>query len=93
MPHKPGMIPNMGDISAATRVQLAGIGTAPRTRRRKKTATKKRVRRKRSVASSRTRARNTGPKRRARKTGSRLKKGSPAAKRHMAKLRAMKRKR
>lgn len=86
---KPGVIPNMGDVSAATRVLLAQVSGGTRTRRaptrRKKKTTANR--RKRRVTGKRRPARTT---RRAKK-GGRLKKGSPEAKRRMAQLRKMRR--
>ena len=54
-----------------------------------KPATRRKTTRKRRAAATRTKRKTAAPKRRA-KTNGRLKKGSPAAKRRMAKLRAMK---
>ncbi len=83
MPVKRGVIPNMGDVSQATRVQLSGIGRGggrrTRTRRARKTAR---------------RASGTPRKKRARRTRARparLVKGSAAAKRYMASIRRKRR--
>lgn len=86
MPHKPGMIPNMGDVSAATRVLLGQL--TPTTGRRRAPARRKK---KRAVAKSR--RRRTSNRRAVRGKPARMVKGSAAAKRHMAKLRRMRRKR
>lgn len=86
MPVRPGVIPNMGDVTMATRVQIAQLGGTPRRsgtrrktgasgRRKKKTTRKKRTR-------------SAAPKARRAKRG-RLKKGSAEAKRYMARLRKM----
>lgn len=78
MPFKPGVIPNMGDVSQATRVQLSGLGRGRRSngggRRRRRT----------SKAARRTRT-SRGSKRVGRPA--RLQKGSAAAKRYMASIR------
>lgn len=96
MPAKPGIIPNMGDVTNATRVQLAQIGGAARpARRRKKAATSKRKRApaKRTRSTGTRRRKTTGAKRRTSRRPAHMVKGSAAAKRHMAKLRRMRRKR
>jgi hypothetical protein len=81
MGYKLGVIPNMGDVSQATRVQLGGVGgrrsAAPRRRKRARAAPK------------RTKAKRA-TKRRKRKMP-RMVKGSAAAKRYMASIRRKKR--
>jgi len=72
MPFKRGVIPNMGDVSSATRVQLARLGGSRPARRSKK---------RRATRSARS------PRRRKAGKPARLVKGSAAAKRHMAKIR------
>lgn len=95
MPHKIGVIPNMGDVSAATRIQLGQLsGPLSRTQNRRK---RKVTRKKATTARRRKKTRTTrrSPRARARSRGSkpaRMVKGSAAAKRHMAKLRRMRRK-
>lgn len=88
MPGKPGIIPNMGDTSQATQVLLAQVAGAPR-RRTKRRATKRKASTTRRKTTTRKRAPSRGATKRTRRTGGRLKKGSPEAKRHMAKLRRM----
>lgn len=92
MPGKLGIIPNMGDTTAATRVllgQVAGARRAPAKRRAKATTkrtTRKATRRKPSRARTNSTRRTA---KRPKKAPARLVKGSAAAKRHMAKLRRM----
>jgi hypothetical protein len=95
MPIKQGLIPNMGDVSQATRVQLTQVGAG--SRRPRRNGKRRKVRSSTSTGrkrGARTRTRAVAP-RRARRNGSRngrLKKGSPAAKRYMARIRKMRRK-
>lgn len=91
MPGKRGIIGNMGDQTAATRILLGqvagGSRRAPAKRRAKATTTrtrKKTIRRKGpSTRTRRTRASGRKAK------PARMVKGSAAAKRHMARLRKM----
>lgn len=92
MPVKPGVVPHMGDVTAATRVQLAqlgGMGTSRSTR----SPSRRPGRRKKSRSSAKsTRSRSgTSRKRSKKRSGGRLKKGSAEAKRYMARLRKMRR--
>lgn len=88
MPVRPGVIPNMGDVSMATRIQIGLLGTKPKPRRRKKKAATRRAK-----ATRRTRSSGSPRRRSGKKKPARLVKGSAAAKRHMAKLRRMRGKR
>ena len=92
MPVKPGLIGPMGDTTQATQVLLGQVAGAP-ARRKKRRVTKRRAtttRRKKAPARKRA---SRGATKRTRRTGGRLKKGSPEAKRRMAQLRRMRRKR
>lgn len=73
----------MGDVTPATAILIQ------RATGRKKAP----VRRKRRAKKTASRRRSTARKKRPARAKGRLKKGSPAAKRHMARLRAMKKKR
>jgi hypothetical protein len=79
-------VPILGDASAVTLV-MAGraLGRRVGTKRKRKKATKKAAARRAPAKRRKT------TKRRTSKTPARMKKGSAAAKRHMAKLRRMKR--
>lgn len=93
MPQKRGIIGPMGDVTAATRVLLSklpagGMRGAPTRRRRKKVTAKASTTRRRKRATTRTRSRATSPRRKSAKRAYMVK-GSAAAKRHMAKLRRM----
>lgn len=83
MARKPLILPGWGSQTAAVQALI------PRNRRvtRKKTTRRKATRRKKAPA-----RRRTARKSPARKKRAYLVKGSPAAKRHMAKLRRMRRK-
>jgi hypothetical protein len=81
---KRGVIPNMGDVSQATRVQLAQVGGRPARRTvTKRRATKKTASAKKRPVKRRAKASTTRAKK------GRLKKGSPEAKRYMARIRKM----
>ena len=96
---KPGVIPNMGDVSQATRVHLTQVA-GKKTSGGKRSAGSRRKVRKRSTGSarrSRTTRKGAGRVRSRRSSAKssrgRLQKGSPAAKRRMAQLRAMQKRR
>ena len=85
-------IVGMGDTTLATRLIAQRAAGAPRRGKKRKT-TKARTKKKASKARTTRRTRSAasgGVRRRGKKRG-RLKKGSPEAKRRMAKLRGMKR--
>jgi hypothetical protein len=70
MPAKIGVIPNMGDVSQATRVQLSGARGARRSARRARRGARRTARKARKAA---------------RKSGRKLKFGSPAWRKKYAK--------
>jgi topoisomerase IA-like protein len=78
-------IPILGDQTAVVQF-VAGRALSGRRRRPAKKRTKKKATR------TRARARRAPAKKRTKKKAARFVKGSPAAKRHMAKLRAMQKK-
>jgi hypothetical protein len=80
MPLKRGVIPNMGDVSQATRVHLSTLG-----RVRGNGGTRRRKRRVKTRKATRSAPRRGG--RRGGKRPARLVKGSAAAKRYMASIR------
>jgi hypothetical protein len=88
MPGKPGIIPNMGDTTQATQILLAQVAGTPRRRTKRRVTKRRATTTRRRKAPTRKRA-SSASTRRTRRTAGRLKKGSPAAKRHMAKLRRM----
>ena len=92
MPGKPGVIPNMGDVSQATQVLLGQVAGARRPVRKRRATKRRATTTRRKKAPTRKRASRASTKR-TRRTGGRLKKGSPEAKRRMAQLRRMRRKR
>jgi len=86
MPVKRGVIPNMGDVSQATRVQLSKLGGSRRSGGRKRRSGKK-SRASSGMKRTRSKGKRSGTKRRP----ARLVKGSAAAKRYMASIRRKRR--
>lgn len=84
MPVKRGVIPNMGDVSQATRVQLGRLGRRPGGAKRAR-RTSKRSRARSATSRTSTKAKRSG------KRPARLVKGSAAAKRYMASIRRKRR--
>jgi hypothetical protein len=87
---KRGAIPNMGDVSAATRVQLSALGGRPSGRSGRRSTRKSRRSGKARPARSKRATRATA--RRA-KRGGKLRKGSAAAKAWGKRMRALRKRR
>jgi hypothetical protein len=97
MPAKRGLIPNMGDVSQATRVQLGQLGGA-RTRRgggtaRRATRVRSKTRSRVGKGSKSSRVRKKRSTSSARRKGGKLRKGSAAAKAWGARMKRLRKRR
>lgn len=92
MPVKPGLIPNMGDVSQATRVQLATL-SGGRSRGRSNGGRRRGKKRLRGLSTTRRGTKRAKRSKRSGGSAGRLKKGSPAAKAWGRRMRAKRRRR